>query len=156
AFARELLTASGSNFANPPANFYRAMQNREAAGIAQTVALTFMGVRAEAWPAERRTGMAAFFANVGYKPTAEWKEEIVYFDAASTNGTWPRTAMFPDGVRVALSASQDPRQVFADWLIDPKNPWFTRNIANRCWFWLLGRGLVHEPDDWRPDNPPSN
>ena len=46
--------------------------------------------------------------------------------------------------------------MFADWLIDPKNPWFTRNIANRVWAWLVGRGIIHEPDDIRPDNPPSN
>lgn len=46
--------------------------------------------------------------------------------------------------------------MFADWLIDPKNPWFTRNIANRTWAWLVGRGIIHEPDDIRPDNPPSN
>jgi len=46
--------------------------------------------------------------------------------------------------------------VFADWLITPKNPWFTRNIVNRIWHWLLGRGIIHEPDDIRPDNPPRN
>ena len=51
---------------------------------------------------------------------------------------------------------RDPREVFADWLIDPKNPWFTRNIANRVWSWLLGRGVIQEPDDIRPDNRPSN
>jgi hypothetical protein len=49
-FARELLTASGSDFENPPVNFYRAMQNRTPPGIAQTVALTFLGERAELWP----------------------------------------------------------------------------------------------------------
>ncbi len=27
---------------------------------------------------------------------------------------------------------------------------------NRIWSWLLGRGIIHEPDDIRPDNPPSN
>jgi hypothetical protein len=46
--------------------------------------------------------------------------------------------------------------VFADWLIDAKNPWFARQIVNRVWYWLLGRGIVHEPDDIRPDNPPVN
>lgn len=56
----------------------------------------------------------------------------------------------------SLTADLDPREVFADWLIDPKNPWFTRNIVNRIWAWLLGRGIIHEPDDIRPDNPPSN
>jgi hypothetical protein len=28
--------------------------------------------------------------------------------------------------------------------------------VNRTWSWLLGRGIVHEPDDIRPDNPPEN
>src|SRR5208283_4975315 len=79
-FVREMLTASGSNFRDAPVNFYRAMQNREPAGIAQTVALTFMGVRSEKWPAQRRTQMAAFFSQVGYKHTDEWKEEIVFCD----------------------------------------------------------------------------
>ena len=29
-------------------------------------------------------------------------------------------------------------------------------MANRAWFWLMGRGIVQEADDIRPDNPPSN
>jgi len=31
-----------------------------------------------------------------------------------------------------------------------------RSMVNRTWSWLLGRGIVQEPDDLRPDNPPSN
>lgn len=155
-FARELLTASGSNFRVGPANFFRAMQNREPAGIAQTVALTFMGVRAEKWPEERLKGLSGFFSQVGYKSTAEWKEEIVFFDRnQDTNGLWQEAA-FPDGKAARLAPDQDPREVFADWLVDAKNPWFTRNIANRVWSWLLGRGIIHEPDDIRADNPPAN
>lgn len=154
-FVRELLTSSGSNFRVPPVNFYRAMQNREPEGIAQTVALTFMGVRAEKWPAEKLAGMSAFFGKVGAKSTSEWKEEIIYFDPASTNVV-AHAAVFPNGKAAKLSPDQDPREVFADWLIDSKNPWFTRNIANRAWAWLLGRGIIHEPDDIRADNPPSN
>jgi len=46
--------------------------------------------------------------------------------------------------------------VFADWLIKPENPWFTRSIVNRVWAWFLGRGIIQEPDDIREDNPPSN
>ena len=153
-FARELLTASGSNFEVPPANFYRAMQNRDPKGIAQTVALTFMGERADRWPKEKLAGLAAFFSQVGIKTTAEWKEEIVFFNPASTNAR--TTATFPDGTTIQLPPDRDPREVFADWLIDAKNPWFARNLANRVWFWLLGRGIVQEPDDFRPDNPPGN
>ena len=161
-FVRQMLTASGSNFRVAPVNFYRAMQNREAPDIAKTVALTFMVTRADKWPKDQLAGMAAFFAKVGYKCTAEWKDEIVFFDPGKTNA--PATnevriaaaAVFPDGTSARLSPDRDPREVFADWLIDPKNPWFTRNIANRVWAWLVGRGIIHEPDYIRPDNPPSN
>ena len=51
---------------------------------------------------------------------------------------------------------EDPREAFADWLTSPENPWFARNIANRVWFWLLGRGIVHEVDDLRNTNLPEN
>ena len=27
---------------------------------------------------------------------------------------------------------------------------------NRVWYWFFGRGIIHEPDDIRPDNPPVN
>ncbi len=155
-FARELLTASGSNFRAPQVNFYRALQSKEPPAIAQAVALTFMGVRPAAWSNARWTGMAAFFSQVGYKCTAEWKEEIVIFDPQKTSTNPPPAAVFPDGLPAALTPGRDPREVFADWLIHPANPWFTANIANRVWSWLLGRGIVHEPDDFRPDNPPSN
>ncbi len=128
--------------------------------------------------------MAAFFSQIGYKPTREWKEEDVFWDpyhtaaiianvaeekpadgakpkATATEPTPPPplkpvSAVFPDGTRVEISPNQDPRVVFADWLIQPKNPWFTKAIANRVWAWLLGRGIIHEPDDIRDDNPPSN
>ena len=45
----------------------------------------------------------------------------------------PQTAVFPDGTRIQLPPNRDPREVFADWLISPKNPWFTRSIVNRVW-----------------------
>jgi hypothetical protein len=146
---RAMLTASGSNFRVPEVNFYRAAQAKEA----QAVALTFMGMRADQWPKERLANMAAFFSQLGYKPTGEWKEEIVYFDSQKPA---PTAAVFPDGKPARLSPGQDPREVFANWLIAPENPWFSRNIVNRVWSWLLGRGIIHEPDDIRPDNPPGN
>jgi hypothetical protein len=153
-FVHEMLTASGSNFRVGPVNFYRAMQNKTPEGIAATVALTFMGARVESWPTNYLTGMAVFFSQVGYKPTREWKEEIVFWDA---NKADLKQAMFPDGTRLKrLPPDKDPRVFFADWLITPRNAWFTVNIVNRIWAWLMGRGIIHEPDDIRPDNPPVN
>ena len=186
-FARELLTSSGSNFRVGPVNFYRAIQNRTPAGIAEAVALTFMGTRADMWPTNELAGMAAFFSQISYKPTGEWKEEHVFWNPLGSNlvalssapgrptvspvaqptngvsqlspaqvGNEPQEAVFPGGSKTRLLPNRDPREVFADWLITPKNPWFTRNIANRVWAWLLGRGVIHEPDDIRKDNPPAN
>ncbi|MFZ5829488.1 MAG: DUF1553 domain-containing protein [Planctomycetota bacterium] len=187
-FVRELLTSSGSNFRVGPANFYRAIQDKTPAGIASTVALTFMGSRTDSWPEGRLAGTAVFFSQVGYKPTSEWKEEIVFWDPLRSHtvpgnaapgrdkpGTarpkpadgvqtpglpelpkGPLAATFPDGTSVTLSSDRDPREVFADWLVRPENPWFARAAVNRVWAWLLGRGIIEEPDDIRDDNPPSN
>lgn len=152
-FAMELLTSSGSNFRVPPANFYRAVQGRDPASLAKVVALTFMGVRFESWPQARRDGMAAFFSRVAYKKTDEWKEEIVYLNPESKGSL---KAVFPDGLAVNISPDTDPRQVFANWLIAPNNKWFARSIVNRMWAWTMGHGIIHEPDDIRPDNPPAS
>lgn len=151
-FARELLTSSGSNFRVPAVNFYRAVQGRDPTSLAKAVALTFMGERAERWPKSRLDGMSAFFSKVAYKKTLEWKEEIVY---ANPDADKPVKAVFPDGKAVTIPANVDPRQVFAGWLISPSNNAFARNIVNRLWAWTMGRGIIHEPDDIRPDNPPA-
>ncbi len=153
-FVRTLLTSSGSNFRNPPVNFYRAVQNRTPEGLASAVALTFMGVRTHKWPEQRLKGMAAFFSQVRYKKTHEWKEEIVYFDPFQRDRSESRWGVFPDGTKVLLQPGTDPRVVFADWLIRPDNRWFTQNIVNRLWFWVFGQGIIDPPDDIRPDNPP--
>lgn len=187
-FVREMLTSSGSNFRVGPVNFYRAVQSKTPETVASAVALTFMGTRTDGWPEDRLTGMAAFFSQIGYKPTSEWKEEIVFWDplkaskvatsiapgrdaviavvkgpdaepeaaAAPPTDSGRLRAVFPDGTEIQIPPDRDPREAFADWLISPKNPWFTRNIVNRVWAWLLGRGMIHEPDDIREDNPPSN
>ncbi len=151
--ARALLTASGSSFKVPPVNFFRAVENRSPEGLAGAVALTFMGTRIASWPEPTRQSMAAFFSRLVYKQTAEWKEEILIQNPEKEEGF---SAVFPDGTRVDIPPGMDPRAVFANWLTDPKNPWFARAAVNRVWFWLMGRGIVHEADDLRPDNPPVN
>lgn len=159
-FVRCLLTASGSNFCDPPVNFYRSVPGRKPETIARYIALTFMGTRAEKWPAGRLEGMEPFFSQIGFKATGEWKEEIVTWDPAK-KAAWqasgePVAAVFPGGPRVQLKPDRDPRAVFAGWLTDPGNPWLSRCVVNRIWYWLFGRGIIQEPDDIRHDNPPGN
>jgi len=157
-FARALLTESGSNFREPPVNFFRAVATRTPMELARVTALTLMGTRIEKWPLERQKQLAAFFGQVAYKSTAEWKEEIVFFDPEKQfldpKTKKPVVAIFPDGTRPEIKKGEDPRRVFATWLI--QSPDFSNCIVNRIWFWLLGRGIVHEPDDFNPNNPPQN
>ena len=159
-FAREMITASGSNFRVAAVNFYRGMQSKEPETLAQGIALAFMGARADKWDKERLDGMATFFAYTGFKPTREWKEEVIFFDTVKalkdTEEGPLKPGVCPDGTVIELSADRDHRELFADWLITPENPWFTRSIVNRVWSWLMGRGIIHEPDDICDDNPPQN
>jgi hypothetical protein len=159
-FARALLTASGSNFREAPVNFYRPFQERTPRKIFDTAALVFMGVRLDnsGWSEEQKLGMDAFFAKVAYKNTAEWKEEIVYSDPGKqllNPATKEPVLPTPLGKNpLDLDPYADPRIAFADWLTAPDNPWFSKAIVNRVWFWLMGRGIIHEADDIRPANKP--
>jgi len=152
-FARHLLTSSGSNFRVPAVNFYRAIEGQEPETIASAISLTLMGVRFDSWSVQQRSDMANVFSRVAYKKTDEWKEEIIHLDPGQYS---PLDITFPDGTQATIAAGEDPRDVFTDWLIRPENPWFARNLVNRAWFWLIGRGLIHEPDDIRDDNPSVN
>jgi hypothetical protein len=169
-FARELITATGSNFRVAPANFVRAVSNKDPRTVAESAALVFMGARMgcarchshpyESWTTDDVLGLGAWFGRVNYKSTLEWKEEIVYLDFKA-NLRDPRTRQIvqprvPGGEPVKVGPEEDPRGRFADWLTAPANPWFAANIVNRIWFWLLGTGIVNEPDDMRPTNPPTN
>lgn len=168
--ARELLNTSGSNFRDPAVNFYRAFQKRNAANIAESVALIFMGIRFsctectehpfETWSRLWLDTYSTFFTGIRYKKTGEWKEEIVYF----TN--WvpyksPKTEKFiapylPGKGVIPFARTKNPREIFTDWLVAPENPYFARHIANRYWAALFGRGITNPVDDVRPSNPPSN
>ena len=169
-FVRELITANGSDFQVGPANYYRAVQKREPQTYAEATAVLFLGARldcarchahpTENWGLDDGLGMAAFFSKVAIKATQEWKEEIVFFN--QYGGVYhPKlrdyvNPKFLGGEVLDIPRNQDPRPKFAEWLTAPQNPWFAKVMANRVWYWLLGRGIVHEPDDFRSTNPPSN
>lgn len=52
----------------------------------------------------------------------------------------------PLGGPLIPSSEADPRVVLSDWLREPGNPYFARNIVNRVWAHYFGRGIV-EPLD---------
>jgi hypothetical protein len=151
-FACELLLSAGSNFRNPGVNFFRATANRDAAGIAKVAALTFMGVRFDKLPEAERKNLIEFFSRVRFKPTGEWKEEIVFAEPAAETAN----LVLPDGKKIKVPPGADRRKFFCDYLLNRDNPVFARSMVNRVWHWFFGGGIVEEADDLRPDNPPCN
>lgn len=159
-FVRELLVSSGSNFRDAPVNFYRPFQERTPRRFLENTILLFTGMRLEnsGWSEEQLLGMDAFFSKIGFKGTAEWKEEVVYFNPQKEflhpETGEPVVPSLPGQGAVILGSFDDPRAAFAEWLTAPENPWFARNAVNRIWYRLMGRGIIHEVDDVRTDNPP--
>src|SRR5919112_277412 len=50
-------------------------------------------------------------------------------------------------------ARRDPS---VTWLPAKNNMLFAKVEANRLWSFVMGRGIVDPPDDFRDSNPPSN
>ncbi|MFL2483097.1 MAG: DUF1549 domain-containing protein [Verrucomicrobiales bacterium] len=69
-------------------------------------------------------------------------------------------SQFGKTVKVSTrSKSTDPgksRTRFADWLVSPDNPRFTKVIANRIWKRVMGTGLFEPLDNFSSASEPSN
>src|SRR5262249_35335855 len=57
---------------------------------------------------------------------------------------------------MTVPPDQDPRQKLVDWMVDAKNPFFAKAVANRYWAHFFSRGIIDPLDDMRVTNPPSN
>lgn len=62
----------------------------------------------------------------------------------------------PFGKAAAVSNRDDPREVYADWMVSPENPRFTMVIANRLWKKVMGVGLIEPVDNLTDDTLASN
>jgi hypothetical protein len=62
----------------------------------------------------------------------------------------------PLGAVAPAQHNGDPRPDLATWLTAPENKMFSRNLANRIWAQLMGRGVIEPVDDIRVSNPPVN
>ncbi|MCZ2343100.1 MAG: DUF1553 domain-containing protein, partial [Bacteroidales bacterium] len=170
AFVRDIVTAEGSTFTNGPANFYKIGRNAD--DWAETTSQVFLGVRVqcakchthpfEKWTQTDYYGMSAFFIRLGTKNSTEFGlfgRESVVFLRPGGEARHPRKGVTVkpkpfDGP--TMEDEFDRRQKLADWITAPDNPFFARNIVNRFWGYLMGRGLVEPLDDMRATNPASN
>ncbi|TWU17291.1 Bacterial Ig-like domain (group 2) [Novipirellula galeiformis] len=167
-FVRQLLTAQGSTFHHPAANYYRAHADAESA--TEATAQLFLGVRMECakchnhpyerWTQDNYYGLSAFFQRVKSKPGSRNGETVVWV-ARRGDVVQPRTkeVMKPwlplKGV-VENENEFDLRPVLSQWLTSDDNPFFAKVSVNRIWAHVMGRGIVEPVDDFRDSNPPAN
>ncbi len=52
--------------------------------------------------------------------------------------------------------TQDPSEIFAEWLTSPENPRFTKVIVNRLWKKVMVYGLIEPADELRADTAASH
>ena len=143
---RSLLLSSGSNFRAPAANFYRGFQKRSSRNFYDNINLLFLGNR------ECDDNGNICFSQIKFKSTKEWKEEIVYLDIHKKVPY--QDIELEDGTMFKLRADSDWREPYVNWLTSDRNRRFAEVMANRMWFWVFGRGIVHEPDNWTEENRP--
>ncbi|MDB5313704.1 MAG: hypothetical protein JWO38_7906 [Gemmataceae bacterium] len=168
AFAREVLTASGSTLTNGAGNFF--VLHKDVSDLAESTAVTFLGMSItccrchnhplEKWTQDQYWGYANLFARVGLK-NGDRGGEVLVQNRADGDALHPRRGqpMPPtplDFRPLPADSPLDRRRYFADWLTAPDNPYFAKAVVNRIWKNYMGRGLVEAEDDLRETNPPTN
>ncbi len=166
-FVRELITATGSTYKNPAANYFRV--SREYTAAVENTTQLFLGVRFscnkchdhpfEKWTQNQYYEFGAFFADVQVKRGQLPGDEVVYANYAETPVKHPRTlAVVEPSVPFGevRKDTEDKLHVLADWLTSKDNPMFARAGVNRLWSYFMGRGIIEPVDDIRTSNPPSN
>ena len=177
-FVREILTARGSTYQNPPANFYRS--TRTPTARSETIAQVFLGTRLQCaqchnhpfdkWTQDDYYDWAGLFARVDYKVLENryrdgldkhaFEGEQIVFTAMKGEVKNPRLGKDAAprflGRAQPVNEGQDRLEELAAWLTSPENKLFARVQANRIWYHLMGRGIVDPIDDFRATNLPSH
>lgn len=164
---KELIGSSGSSFDDPAVNFYLVEQDTNK--ISENVAQSFLGIRMQCaqchnhpfdrWTMDDYYGFTAFFTQISRKRGSDYRDWLV-FNRGSGESKHPVTGQnVPPkflGGEQPDTKGRDRREVVAEWVTSPENPWFAPSLANRVWAHFMGVGVVEPVDDFRVSNPPSN
>ncbi len=169
-FVRMMLTSTGNTYDAPEVSFYPE-QKKEPDWAAKTTQL-FLGISIECarchnhplerWTRDDFNGMAAFFSQIKWKEPSGPRnnEKSLYLDfKRQFQHPDSKQVVFPKALNGPAVQSDDPtdrRELLADWITSPDNPYFARTLVNRMWRNFMGRGLVEPVDDFRATNPPTN
>jgi hypothetical protein len=166
---RQILASTGTIVSNPPVAWYKRV--KEPTTQVEDVAQLFLGVRMqcaqchhhpfERWTQAEYFHMAAFFSQIGRKPTAIAGEDLIFHKrgVAQTEHRKTRVMLKPAGLGeppLDIAPDDDPRLVLADWMSRKTNPFFAKALVNRYWKHFFKRGLIEPEDDLRDTNPPTN
>ena len=175
-FVREILGAVGDETSCPPVFWYKDLKSPDQ--FVDDTAQLFLGVRLacaqchhhpyEKWSQDDYWSLAAFFGRVGRKiepvpgrvAQRQNQRQVIYVQPQGNviNKRSGKAAALrpPGGAPMEVASGDDPRQNLVDWMVDDRNPFFARSVANRYFAHFLGRGIVDPIDDMRVTNPPSN
>ena len=164
---RSILSASGGTFQSPATNFYQGTDDKLL--LAENVAQVFMGMRIQCaqchnhpfdrWTQDDYYSFVSFFSQIAKKPGDDYRETIIFNSGGGeTNHPVDGRVMPPKFLGGATPdvAGKDRREVLADWLASPENPYFAKSFVNRVWAHFFGIGIVEQVDDFRVSNPASN
>jgi hypothetical protein len=166
---RELLAATGEAVKNPPVAWFNQVKTSEQQ--LEDVSQLFLGVRMncaqchhhpfERWSQQDYYGLAAFFTQIGRRPTAIAGQSIIFHKRGVALGENKKTkqTVKPAGLgspALEIAPDDDPRLALGDWMGAKENPFFARSLVNRYWKHFFSRGLVEPEDDIRDTNPASN
>jgi len=142
--------------------------------LATGTARAFLGVRIDCaqchdhpfdhWKRQQFWSLAAFYSGFAPESPGETENEPAMVAAERTHS---RSILIPGTEQIVPAAflTEDPpnwqdqkssREVLADWITDPDNPWFARMAANRIWAQFFGQGIVQPMDDFSDNNPPTH
>jgi hypothetical protein len=173
----ELLTASGTQQANPAVTFFLANQGPDK--LTDLTCKLFLGVQLQCaqchnhpftqWKQTEYWGMAAFYTKVKLNGNAKKAAKTGANPEVTEDGR-PRqgkAAKLPESAKIVpakffqgeepkLTASEPNRPVLARWLTAETNPFFARAMVNRTWHQFFGRAFVQPVDDMHDGNPASH
>ena len=180
-FVRKIVTASGSNKANPAASYWKIL--RDPAEAMENTTHLFLATRFncnkchdhpfERWTQDQYYQLGAFFSQVGFsddpagggaklvgsaveKPRALF--EIVK-DVPAGEMMHLRTNKVADP-EFPFPATSEPsgarREQLASWITSSDNRYFASSYVNRQWGYLIGAGIIEPLDDIRAGNPATN
>ena len=172
---RALLTSTGDTMVSPAANFWHPatdfmLKEFSLTKMTPTISRLFLGVRLECaechnHPLENLTqddfyGFAAFLARLQVKHGyGEYRRTWFLENRGEVEHPLTKKPVLPrvlGGKAQQIPEGVDRRQVLADWLLSPENPYFARATVNRIWAEYFGVGIVEPFDDFRSTNRPIN